>query len=122
MTWKKLGCLSFASNPGHTMFDERDSVAWGFFVWLGITIVVYFVLFAIGVVMSRMNPPIPGRVSGVALTLFFQPGLWQLLYVIPLVFAYRRQKRFQTAKGLVIFASALFILDALCLGALYRGS
>jgi len=53
---------------------------------------------------------------------FFQPGFWQWLSVAPVFFKLRKGGRFETAKGLLISACGLFILNSLCSGALFLSS
>jgi len=52
---------------------------------------------------------------------FFQVGLWQWLYVLPLWFVLRHKQKHQSAKGLLISAAIFSGIDVLCSGLLMGG-
>lgn len=104
------------------VFDEErsssqgaNSVGNGFAIWISLLIVVGVLL--IGVTVALPNGP-----GGMMFFVMFQPGLWQLLFVVPGVVLLRRRQKFESAKGLLICASALFILNAICSGSIFLNS
>ena len=93
---------------------DANSVAKGFAIWISLLIVV-------GLVLIGTAATLRGNAGGTMVFVILQPGLWQLLFVIPAVVLLRRQKKFESAKGMLICASALFILNAICSGSLFLG-
>ena len=64
------------------------------------------------------QPVGPGELSVAA---FFFVGVAQLLWMVPVGVAFAAQKRWETVKGLVIFAAIVFLLNAACWGLLFSG-
>ena len=98
-----------------SLSPDANSVANGFAIWISLVVIV-------GVVLIGVTATLPGTAGGTMFFVMFQPGLWQLLFVIPAVVLLRRRKKFESAKGLLICASALFILNAICSGSLFFDS
>lgn len=94
---------------------KKNSVKNGIAIWLLFLIVVGLLI--IGIAMG-----ISGSAGITMVIVMFQPGFWQLLFVIPAVVILRRRKRFESAKGVLICASFLFILNVICSGSLFLGS
>jgi hypothetical protein len=64
---------------------------------------------------------LPGEMALVALVPPFGIGLVQLLWIVPMVLKYRKTGRTETAKGVIIAASIIFMLNAACWGLLATG-
>jgi len=92
-----------------------NSVKNGVAIWLLLLILGALLLIGISAGLS-------GDTGITMLVVIFQPGLWQLAFVVPAVVILRRKNRFESAKGLLICASALFIINVICSGSLFLGS
>ena len=64
-------------------------------------------------IINTATAMIPGGVF-----VAFFPGVSQWLVVIPLAIVWRRAKRFESVKGLLIFASVVSLANAACCGLL----
>jgi|SRR5690349_5761638 hypothetical protein len=98
-----------------SLSPDSNSIAKGFAIWISLLVIV-------GVLLIGINAALPNGPDGTMLIVLLQPGLWQLLFVIPAVVLLRRRRKFESAKGMLICASALFILNAICSGSLFLGS
>ncbi|GEM_PF-2197231 len=101
-----------------SLSPDANSIGKGVAIWIVLLIVVGVVLIVVATAspVNRLGGGVPFAL------LMLQPGLWQLLFVIPAVVLLRRQKKFESAKGVLICASALFILNAICSGSIFLGS
>jgi hypothetical protein len=100
--------------PTSATGNEWDTTGWGSGLWLISTITAYLVLVA----AIAFIPAIDKFLGYGSIVVFFQVGLWQWIYVLPLLIALRRRQKYQAAKGLLIFAAIVSGLDALCSGLL----
>lgn len=99
------------------MFNE-DAVFDGVVIWLAATIVAIVVAVLVGVASSSRYP----NLGGAAYFAPFQIGIWQWLYLIPLILWLRRKNRFESAKGVTIAACVVAGIDVLCSGLLFFSS
>jgi hypothetical protein len=98
------------------MFNE-DRVFDGVMVWLGTTILAIVVVVLLGGALSSRYPALGGAVPFAP----FQIGIWQWLYILPLILWLRRKSRFETAKGVTIAACVVAGINVLCSGILFWG-
>ncbi len=98
-----------------SLSPDSNSIAKGVAIWIVLLIMV-------GLVLIGITAVVPGAVDLGMVIVIFQPGLWQFLFVIPAVVLLRRRKKFESAKGMLICASALFILNAICSGSIFLNS
>jgi len=99
------------------MFNN-DTVSGGVLAWLAATFIALVVVALLCALASTIYP----RLSTVGLIALFQIGLWQWLYLIPLIVWLRRRNRSELAKGVTIAACIAFGLNALCSGLLFFSS
>lgn len=93
-----------------------NTVGSGFVLWLILLVMFGLLLVGLAAVLSAF-----GTGSWMVLVLL-QPGFWQLLFVVPGVIVLRKKRRFEAAKGLLMSASGLFMLNVLCTGSLFLSS
>lgn len=98
------------------MFNN-DTVSGGVLAWLAATFIALVVVILL-LLASTIYPSLgtPGLIA------LFQIGLWQWLYLIPLIVWLRRRNRSELAKGVTIAACIAFGLNALCSGLLFFSS
>jgi hypothetical protein len=100
------------TQPGHESDSApEDSGLRGFVLWVGLLIG--------GCVLLLFGAPFIRAFPNWGFLFLFQPGLWQLLFVIPAAIMQHKKHRPKTLKGLLISASGLFMLNAICSGALF---
>ncbi len=100
--------------------SNSNSVGAGIGLWFVATAIAVGVLCVLGFVFSLVTsgPSSAGEGIWMGFAALIQVGAWQWLYVIPLIISLRRKQRFESAKGLLIFACVLFGIDVLCSGVL----
>ena len=89
-----------------------DTAGWGASLWLSSTIAAYLFLIA----AIAWIPALDKALGYGALVVLFQVGLWQWIYVLPLLIALRYNQKYEAAKGLLIIAAIFSGVDALCSG------
>jgi hypothetical protein len=94
--------------PIYDQPPDRSEVWEGLLFALGATIVFVAAVLAIASVSPALN--------GIAAEALFACGVSQLIYIVPLVVALRHFDRFKAAKGVIIFAALVFLLNATCWG------
>lgn len=95
-----------------TQQESSGSVIMGFAMGVGLNILQGLALLLI---LSMSNQQLTVLIIGL---LFF--GLFQLIYAIPLYFYLRTRHKTSTAKGLLIEACLVLLINATCWGAFYR--
>ena len=90
-----------------------NTVGKGLFLWFVLLVITAFAFGAICGAIPHL------RNSAATLIAFCQPGLWQWLSVLPVFFMLRKGGRFEGAKGLLIGAFGLVIVNALCSGSFF---
>jgi len=96
--------------------QRGNSVGNGFLLWLALLVVT-------GLLLAGICTVLPSFRNGLSVFIALcQPGFWQLLSVLPAFFILRKRHYPETAKGLLISACCLFILNAICSGALFFSS
>lgn len=83
----------------------------------GFGVVILFTLAGLALSVAGIIT-LPDGVANVAVTGFYGIGLTQLLYVIPLYILWKDDKP-ASAKGLIIGASVVALLNASCWGAFF---
>lgn len=91
-----------------------DCIPMGFAIWVAAIAIGGVVLLALCMLPLISSTFLP--------FLAFQVGLWQWAIVIPLFVGLRRRGWPESAKGLMISACGLLILNALCGGMIFFGS
>lgn len=91
---------------------DEGSVGTGIGIVLAADVVLFIVLLLVGPGLSDTAP----WLSGVLTVAMFGIGLTQLLYVVPLYLYFRKTSQKNTAKGLVIGASIVALLNVTCWG------
>lgn len=92
---------------------DEGSVGTGIGIVLAADIVLFIVLLSIASGLTDQAPFWLGEALFIAM---LGIGLTQLLYVVPLYFHFRKTGQQNTAKGLVIGASIVALLNATCWG------
>ena len=93
-----------------------NSVGKGFLLWLALLVITGAVLVGFSAILSGLG------IGGWTFVALFQQGFWQWLSVLPAFLMLRKRNRFETAKGLLISACGLFMLNAICSGSLLLSS
>ena len=92
--------------------EDEGSIIWGLVICLGLnilTILIGFLAFGAGLGGNSNS-------LSVGVVLIGGIGLFQLLYVLPLYFSFKKQGKAETGKGLIIAASITALLNATCWG------
>ena len=93
--------------------QDEGSIAAGIGIGFGLNAAVFTVLLVAGINLDRLPWLAQIFFSGAG-----GIGLTQLIYIIPLYLRYQKKGQKNTAKGLVIIASIIALLNATCWGLL----
>lgn len=91
---------------------DEGSVGTGIGIALAADVVLFIVLLSVGPGLSDTAP----WLSEVLTVAMFGIGLTQLLYVVPLCLHFQKTGQKNTAKGLIIGASIVALLNVTCWG------
>ena len=94
------------------MNNDEGSIIWGLLMCWGLNILTILIgLLPLGTGLNGN-----GSSVSVTIVLIGGIGLFQLLYVLPLYFSFKKQGKAETGKGLIIAASITALLNATCWG------
>lgn len=96
------------------MLDD-DKVSSGVGIWFLATFIALVIFVPLCMFLVIAIYPDLGVDGSIA---YFQVGLWQWLYSIPLIIRMRRKEHFESAKGVTIAACIMLGINALCSGLL----
>ena len=108
------------SNKSH-----RGSIWLGIAIGIGLTVImILFLLSIAGTFPSGQGVVLFGLRIGPGegpVTAIFLIGAAQLLWMLPAGLAFGVRKKWETVKGLVIFAAIIALLNAACFGLMFSG-
>lgn len=99
--------------------NELIQIFGGFMLLMGLHCVAGTLIFILGFAMGMMA----GGYAFLGIWVVGAMGFlfWQLLYVIPLIFRFRRRRRFAMMKGVIIGATLTALVNGACFVASFAG-